>query len=168
MSTILPEFARLDQRIVYDNSLERFETVEVPCNKSIVRALNDANSQLAFSYNGDFMYRLASPRTGFLFRARYRTRAGGANSRYAAITLASNFFGHMFDAATLKLCGTPVESIRHPGIVMDAFWLMESGDVSRASGQKYGFAPETSSAVSDTIGERQGAVAGADAAAVVA
>lgn len=119
------------------------EILEVPCSQYTVRSQNDGNSQLAYSYNGDFMYWLNSPKTGILFKFRHRTHTAVANSRNAANTLASKLSRQMFDAATLNLWGTPVESIRHPDRVMDVVWLINNSDVSKAASQKYEFVLDT-------------------------
>ena len=135
MTSILPEFAQLDNKIIYDTSVERTEIIELPCSKTTIPSLNQQNSQLNFAYNGDFLYRLSSPNSGFLFKFRFRTQRNNANDRNANITLASNFFGYMFDQATLKLGGQIIEQIRFPGIVMDCFYHSEEIEFRKYSGQ---------------------------------
>ena len=130
MTTYVPKFLRLEEPIIYDTTVERSEILQIGSIQSTIQSLNDVNSQLTFSYNGDFMSRLSSPDTGFLVKLRFRTRSGNplANAHEADITLASNVFGYLFNMATLKLGGTIIEQIKYPGIVMDAFFHMEDDE----------------------------------------
>ena len=57
----LPIFAKLDEPLVYDTSVEATEIDEIPCDKPNVAQLNQANSQFKFYYTGDFSYLLSSP-----------------------------------------------------------------------------------------------------------
>ena len=161
---VLPEFVRVDEPVFYDNSIERTEIIEVPCSKSTLQALNAGNSQFSFVYNGEFLYRLGSPIHRIHIRYRFRTRQGANNARDANVSLASNFCGYLFDQATLKLGGTVIEQIRHPGIVMDVFYHCEELEFRTRDGEAVGFIPDTSTEISEILGTRVGDVAGADAA----
>ena len=79
MTTYLPQYLRLEEPIIYDSSVERSEILQIGSIQSTIQALNNANSQLTFAYNGDFMSRLSSPETGFLVKLRFRTRLNNAN-----------------------------------------------------------------------------------------
>jgi len=63
MVELTPIFTQLDKEIVYDTSIEESIIQEVICDKSL-RDFNQANTQLKFSYPGDFIYYLASPDSG--------------------------------------------------------------------------------------------------------
>ena len=82
------------------------------------------------------------------------------------ITLASNWFGYLFEDVQLRLGGTTLEHVRHLGVVTNVFYYMENNEFRRQT-ELVGFIPDTSSEISDTICTRQGNVAGADAAAIV-
>ena len=84
------------------------------------------------------------------------------------ITLASNWFGYIFDNVQLRLGGQTIEHIHNPGIEMDTFFHMENNEFKYRNGELVGFIPDTSSEISDTIGTRRGNVVGADAAVVIA
>ncbi len=91
--TFIPSMARLEDAIQYNTSVERTEILEVSCNKNSYRSLNDNGSQLTFNYQGESMYRLSSPNTGFRVKYQFRTRDAANPARVANITLASNFLG---------------------------------------------------------------------------
>ena len=86
----------------------------------------------------------------------------------ANITLSNNWFMHLFDDIELRLGSTVIERVQFPGIVSDVFNSMEDVDTKEQNGELFGFIPDSSNEVNDTIGIRQGDVAGADVAAVVA
>ena len=166
MTVYVPKFLRLEEPIVYDTTVERSEILQIGSIQSTITSLNSANSQLTFSYNGDFMSRLSSPDTGFLVKLRFRTRAGNplADNMNGDITLASNVFGYLFNMATLKLGGTIIEQIKYPGIVMDSLFHMEDAEFRCSSGILCGFIPDTSQQANEIIGTRQGANIAANAA----
>ena len=83
------------------------------------------------------------------------------------ITLASNWFGNLFDNVQLRLAGQIIEHINNPAIVMDIFYNMESDEFRKRSGALCGFIPDTSSEISDTIGTRVGNVDNANVPAVL-
>ncbi len=163
----LPTFLRVEDPILYSDALTRTNLIEVPCSKTSFASLNEANSQLLFTFTGNCYYRLSSPNTGFLIKFRFRTRSAGGNDRTANITLASNFFGYLFNRATLQLGGTIIEEIRFPGIIMDIFYQTEELEFRNHTGMSVGFLPDSSNVVSETIGSRIGTIAGADAAGVI-
>ena len=164
METV-PIFTRLDEPIVYDTSIEQSEIDEIPCDKTSIQNLNQANNQFRFHYSGDFAYLLSSPDSGFLVRCRFRTRDNNATNMNSNITLSSNWFGYLFEDVQLRLGETTLEYIRHLGIVTDVFYHMENNEFRHQTGELVGFIPDTSSEISDTIGTRQGNIAGVDAAA---
>ena len=163
-----PIFAKLDTPLVYDNLIEATEINEIPFDKPSVQQLNKANTQFIFHYTGDFAYLLSSPDSGFLVWCRFRTRDNNGTNIYSNITLAANWFDILFDNVQLRLGGQTIEHIHNPGIVMDTFYHIENNEFQYQNGELVGIIPDTSSEVSDTIGKRQGNVAGADAVAVVA
>ena len=167
MTEILPLFTKLDVPEFYDNSLERIESTEIPCSKTGV-SINQSDSQLLFNYQGDFLYRLSSPNTGFYVKYAFRTRDAANNNRNSQITLSSNFFGYLFKRAVLKLGGTHVEEIDNLGICMDTLYHCEESEFRNHTGESLGFIPDTSDNVSDSIGNRTGDFAGADVAAIIA
>jgi hypothetical protein len=164
----VPIFIKLDEPLVYDTSIEATEIDEIPCDKTTVEQLNQANTQFKFHYTGDFSYLLSSPDTGFIIRCRFRTRLNNANNMNANISLASNWIGYLFNDAEIRLGGQSIERINNPGIVMDVFYHMENNEFRYQNGELVGFIPDTSGEVSDTVGTRQGDLAGADAAAIIA
>ena len=83
-------FTLLNEPLVYDNSVEQSEIDEIPCNKTSIQNLNQANGQLRFHYSGDFSYFLAGQDSGFMVRCRFRTRDNNGTKANANITLASN------------------------------------------------------------------------------
>ena len=163
-----PIFTQLNTPLVYDKSIEATEIDEIPCDETSVQQLNQANTQFKFHYTGDFSYLLSSPDTGFIVRSRFRTRDNNATNMNSNITLASKWFGYLFDNVQLRLGDQTIEHIQHPGIVMDTFFHMENNEFKYQNGELVGFIPDTSSEITDTIGTRQGNVVGADAAAVIA
>ena len=163
MASSVPEFIKLDEALVYDYSVERTEITNVPCSQSTQHDLNNNGSQLQFYFNGEHSYRLSSPNTGLLVSYKFRTRLNNADAMNADVTLASNWFMHMLSDAELNLGGEPIEKIRFPGIVTDVFYHLEEHDI-----QEVGWIADTATDINNTIGTRNGDVAGADAAAVVA
>ena len=59
METV-PIFTRLNEPIVYDNSIEATVLDEISCDRSSIANLNQANTQFKFYYPGDFPYLLSS------------------------------------------------------------------------------------------------------------
>ena len=161
--TDVPEFAKLDEALVYDYSVKRTEITNVPCSQSTQHDLNVNASQLQFYFNGEHAYRISSPNTGFLVRYKFRTRVNNADASGADVTLASNWFLHMLSDAELKLGGEPIERMRFPGITTDVFYHPEEHDIPDLRWIK-----DTSTEKNNVIGSRTGDVAGGDAAAVVA
>ena len=84
------------------------------------------------------------------------------------ITLASYWFGYLFDNVQLRLGGQTIKHVHNPGIVMDTFFHMENNKFKYQNIELVGFIIDTSSEISDTIGTRQGNVVRVDAAAVIA
>ena len=74
MTEIIPIYAQLDTPLVYDNSVEATEIDEIPCDKTSIQNLNQANNQFRFHYSGDFACLLSSPDFWFLVKCRFRTR----------------------------------------------------------------------------------------------
>lgn len=163
----MPEFVELLNTYEYSTDVQRLELDEVPCSKTTQAELNRGNAQLQFIYKGVNLYRPSSSKSGFHIRFRFRTRVGVNNNSGANITLASNFFGYLFDRVELKLGSTKVEEINFPGIVMDTFYHTEELEFRNYTGQRVGFIPDTSGVVSDTIGNRQGDYDGVDVAALI-
>ena len=114
-------FAQLNKPLVYDSSNEATEIDEIPCDKPSVQQLNQANTQIKFHYTGDFLYLISSPDTGFIIRSRFRTKDNNAINMNLNITLASKWFGNLFDNVQLRFSGQTIEHIYNPGIVMDTF-----------------------------------------------
>ena len=63
--------------------------------------------------------------SGFIAKCRFRTRNNKATDMTASITLASNWFGNLFDEAILRLGGNCVEHVRNLGVVIDTFFHMQ-------------------------------------------
>ena len=102
MTEITPIFTRLDETIVYDTSIEQSEIEEIQCDRSYIANLNQVNTQFKFYYPGDFPYILSSSDSGFLVNCRFRTRDNNATNMNSNITLASNWFGYLFDNVQLR------------------------------------------------------------------
>ena len=51
MIETVPLFTRLNEPLVYDNSVEQSEIDEIPCDKTSIQNLNQANNQLIFYYS---------------------------------------------------------------------------------------------------------------------
>ena len=54
METV-PIFTRLDEPIVYDNSIEATQLDKISCDRTSINHLNQANTQFKFYYPGDFL-----------------------------------------------------------------------------------------------------------------
>ena len=65
MTEMSPIFTRLDEPLVYDNSVEGTEIDEIPCDITSIQNLNQASNQFRFHYSGNFGYLMASPDSGF-------------------------------------------------------------------------------------------------------
>ena len=167
MTEITCIFTRLDDPLVYDNSVKGTEIDEIPCDKTSIQNLNQANNQFRFHYTGDFGYLMASPDSGVLVKCRFRTTDNNATNINSNITLAFNWFGYLFEDVQLRLGGTTLEHVRHLGVVTDEFYHMENNEFRHQTGELVGFIPDTSSKISNTIGTREGNVAGADAFAII-
>ena len=100
METV-PIFTRLDQPIIYDNSIEATELDKISCDRTSINNLNQANIQFKIFYLGDFPYLLAFSDSGFLVKCRFRTRNNNATNMNSNITLSSNWFGYLFDSVQL-------------------------------------------------------------------
>ena len=86
----------------------------------------------------------------------------------AAITLAFNWFGYIFDEAILRLGQNCVEHVRQLGIVSDVFYHMSDSEFINKNGEMVGFIANTSNEISDNIGSRINDIAGNDVAGIVA
>ena len=106
--------------------------------------------------------------SGFLVKCRFRTRDNNNTNLNASITLASIWFGYLFDEAMLRLEGNCVEHVRQLGIVSDVFYHMQNNEFRYQNGELCGFIPDTSNEISDTIGTKLGDIAGNDSAGVIA
>ena len=103
MSDTVPIFSRLNEPLVYDNNVELSEIDDIPCDKTSIQNLNQANGQLRFHYSGDCPYLLAGQDIGFMVRCRFRTRDNNGTYANANITFASNWFSFLFEDAQLRL-----------------------------------------------------------------
>ena len=92
MIETVPIFTRLNEPLIYDNSVEQSKIDEIPCDKTSIENLNQVNGQLRFHYSGDFPYSLAGQDSVFMVRCRFRTRDNNATNANANINLASNWF----------------------------------------------------------------------------
>ena len=90
-------FTRLDQKLVYDRSVEATEIDKIQCDRSSIANLNQANTQLKFYYAADVGYVVSSMDSGFLVKCRFRTRDNNNTNMNAAITLAFNWFCYFCD-----------------------------------------------------------------------
>ena len=106
-----PIFTQLNTPLVYDNSIEATKIDEIPCDKTSVQQLNQANTIFKFHYTGDFSYLLSSSDTGFIIKSWFRTRDNNATNINSNITLASNWFSYLFDNVQLRLGGQTIEHI---------------------------------------------------------
>ena len=168
MIETVPIFTRLNDSLVYDNSVKQSEIDEIPCDKTSIQNLNQANGQLRFHYSGDFFYLLAGQDSKFMVRCRFCTRDNNAKNANANITLASNWFSYLFEDAQLRLGGATIEHIRHLGVVTDVFYQMANAEFRYQTGSLVGFIPDTSSEVSDSIGKRIGDIVCNDINAIIA
>ena len=130
--------------------------------------MNQANTQLKFYYAADFGFLMSSLDSGFLVKCRFRTRNNYATDMNAAITLAFNWFGYLFDEAILRLRQNCVEHVRQLGIVSDVFYHMSDSEFRHKNGEMVGFIADRCNEISDTIGSKIGNVAGNDLAGVIA
>ena len=87
---------------------------------------------------------MSSPDSGFLVKCRFRTRDKNNTNMNAAITLASNWFGYLFEEAILRLEGNCVEHVRQLGIVCDVFYHMSDSEFRHKNGEMVGFIPDNS------------------------
>ena len=124
----VPIFTRLDEPIVYDNSIEATELDKISCDRTSINNLNKANTQFKFFYPGDFPYLLSSSDSGFLLKCCFRTSDNNATNMHSNITLSSNWFGYLFYNVQLRLGGQTIEYINNPAVVMDIFYNMESDE----------------------------------------
>ena len=161
-------FTRFNELLVYDNSIEKSEIDEIPCDKTSIQNLNQANGQLRFHYSDDFSYLHAGQDSGFMVRCRFCTKDNNATNANANITLASNWFSYLFEDAQLRLGGATIEHIRYLGVVTDVLCQMENAEFRYQTGSLVGFIPDTSSEVSDSIKRRIGDIAGNYVNAIVA
>ena len=104
-------FTKLDELVVYDADVIGTEIDEESSDKISVSNLNQANNQFKFHFSADFDYLLSSPNTGFLIKARFRTRSNTNTDANANMTLASNWLGYLFDDFSLRLGGEVIEFI---------------------------------------------------------
>ena len=161
-------FTRLNELLVYDNSVEQCEIDEIPCDQTSIENQNQANGQIRFHFSKDFPYLLAGQDSGFMVRYRFCSKDNNATNANANITFASNWLSYLFEDAQLRLAGSTIEHIRHLGVVTNVFYHMENAEFRYQTGYLVGFIPDTSSEVSDSIGRRIGDIAGNDANAIVA
>ena len=143
MTEVTPIFTKLDHELVYDSFVEATEIDEISCDKSSINNLNQANNQLKFYYAADFGFLLSSPDSGFLVKCRFKTRNNNATDMNAAIMLASNWFGYLFDEAILRLGQNCVEHVRQLGIVSDVFYHMSDSEFRHKNGEMVGLIADT-------------------------
>ena len=166
MIETVPISTRLNKPLVYNHSVEQSEIDEIPCDKTSIKNINKANCQLQFHYSGDFLYLLAGQDIGFMVLCSYRTRDNSNTNANANITLASNWFSYLIEDAQFRLAGSTIDHIRHLGVVTDVFHQIENAEFRYQTGSLFGFIPDTSSEVSDSIGRRIGYLTGNDVNAI--
>ena len=98
--------------LIYDSFVEVTELNKIQCDRSSITNLNLANTQLKFYYAVDIGYLISSSDSEFLGKCRFRTWNNNVTDMNAAITLAFNWFGDLFDEAILRLGGNCVEHVR--------------------------------------------------------
>ena len=123
---------------------------------------------MKFYYAADFGFLMSSPDSRFLVKCRFSTRDNNNTNMNAAITLAFNWFGYLFDEAMLRLGGNCVELVRQLGIVSDVFYHISDSEFRHKNCEMVGLIPDTSNDISDTIGTKIGDIAGYDLAGVIA
>ena len=159
---ILPEYLNVDQPIMYDNSIESSEVIEIPLStaNATIQNLNGTNA-LIFRYSQQSsFYRLGSDRSGIKCTFRFLTRQGGADARNADISLASNFFGHFFDQAILKIGGEEIEHIYNLGVVMDTIYSTMGSEFRYKNGEEVGYIQDENSGLANDRLVNTGALAG--------
>ena len=68
-----PIFTQFNTPLIYDNSIETTVIVKIPCDKTSVQQLNQANTKFKFHYTYNYLYLVYSPDTGFIIRSRLHT-----------------------------------------------------------------------------------------------
>ncbi len=140
---LLPNFLTLNRPIIHDDSVERTELEEIYLSSSDMTTLNKNSSQLIFKSDCSFLYYLSSPYSGFKCTIRFITKTGVNNDRNADITLANNFFGHLFSEVLFKIKGVEIERIQNFGISQDMLYNLESQEFKQESGQLLTFIPDS-------------------------
>ena len=137
----LPSYYRLDDIPSFDTWTQRSLVVEITTGQNT--NLNRP-SAIRFEYKGEDYARLGSPRSGFRVRANLTTMAGNplANARTAQITLASNWFFHLFSKIELKAGSETLEMMDKPGECIDIMCHLKGLDFRQRSGEDIGFIPD--------------------------
>ena len=140
----IPSYYRLDDTPSFDSCTQRSIVVEI---KPAMGSDINSTSAFSFDYQGQTFVRLGSPRSGFRVKAsivtksRANDRADYANDRNANITLASNWFFHLFGKIELQ-GGEILECIDKPGECLDIICHLKGLDVRQRSGENIGFIPD--------------------------
>ena len=141
-----PIFLQLEKVTNFDYSCERSAYIRInPSNGNQQANLNTGND-LTFAYDGaNKLYRLADPESGFIAKIGFRTRTNVATDAAANITLANNWFGHLFTQASFQLGNTLMETYTDVGTVMDVLDHLKPREYRTSGGEGSGFIPDTGS-----------------------
>ena len=147
---IIPEYLKLHSNIYHDESIDRLENVQLPCNICNTE-FNLSSRTLIFTMNTDSIWCPSSEKSGFLCTIKYEIQKGGADDKDAKITLASNFFLFMFQKMILRvgMNSTIVEEIQSPGLISDLFLTMSNKHMKESGGIGIGFVPDTGNGLAE-------------------
>jgi len=143
-SVLTPRFFRVDQDTHFDYSCTSKKYFVVKPQSGDAAANMNNGENITFSYEGQKkLYRLADPESGFLIKIGYRTRTGANNDSTSNITLANNWFGHLFTTAQFRLGSVTLETINELGTVMDFVNLLKGSEFKNESGEDYTWIPDS-------------------------
>ncbi len=151
-SEVLPDYFRLHEPLMYDNSVIKTNIFEIfPVNGVAQTNLNQNGFNIRFIYNGvNSFIRLNSPRIGFRVRCGFITRTN-ANAHDANTTLASNYFGHLFQRMKFSIAGRTIEQFNNPGVLLDVLQQTKNQSYRDKDGEISHFIPDEKSGLANNI-----------------
>ena len=154
--SVLPEIFNLAEPTQFERFVEKSDIIEINPSDG-QNNIRDFGGQLRFYFTCDRYCLLSSPRSGFRCRVGFLTRGDGTavninnNNMNANITLANNWFGHLFKSARLSISGKPIEHVLELGTSMDILYHLKGDDFKNQSGSLCGFIPDENSGLADQI-----------------
>lgn len=155
----VPVFYKILRPLRYDSSTIGSEVITVSTTDAQTDTTLNNAKDMVFDYRGNSsLVSVNSFRSGFRMKFKFRTKtvaaAATTNAKGSDSTLINNFWANLFDAFSLKVGSSDVESIPNFSVVYDARSAIES-DSFRHYGSIAGFIPDEGKGDTDDPGYKK-------------